>query len=147
MNILQLSGLIFVFRIERKILAMKTIFTIILLFISIVGTYSQVKPSASKRDGAFVSGVITENQSFFIKKIFPNPVTDIVTVDVQTVNSGNVVVNLYNILGIEVRKFDPIFLSQGEQQFQLDLSMFKQGIYILKVNMSGQVFSQVVKKN
>lgn len=126
---------------------MKTIFTIIFLFVSIISTYSQTKPLVSQKDGALVSGIITENQTFFIKKIFPNPVIDIVTVDVNTVSSGNIQVSLYNILGTEVKKFDPIFLSQGEQQFQLDLSILKQGIYILKVNMSGRVFSQVVKKS
>ena len=126
---------------------MKTIFTIMFLFVSIIGTYSQTKPLVSQKDGALVSGIITENQTFFIKKIFPNPVIDIVTVDVNTVSSGNIQVSLYNILGTEVKKFDPIFLSQGEQQFQLDLSILKQGIYILKVNMSGRVFSQVVKKS
>ena len=126
---------------------MKTIFTIIFLFVSIISTYSQTKPLVSQKDGALVSGIITENQTFFIKKIFPNPVIDIVSVDVNTVSSGNIQVSLYNILGTEVKKFDPIFLSQGEQQFQLDLSILRQGIYILKVNMSGQVFSQVVKKS
>ena len=126
---------------------MKTIFTIIFLFVSIISTYSQTKPLVSQKDGALVSGMITENQTFFIKKIFPNPVIDIVSVDVNTVSSGNIQVSLYNILGTEVKKFDPIFLSQGEQQFQLDLSILRQGIYILKVNMSGRVFSQVVKKS
>ena len=126
---------------------MKTIFTIIFLFVSIISTYSQTKPLVSQKDGALVSGIITENQTFFIKKIFPNPAIDIVTVDVNTVSSGNIQVSLYNILGTEVKKFDPIFLSQGEQQFQLDLSILRQGIYILKVNMSGRVFSQVVKKS
>ena len=126
---------------------MKRIFTIIFLFVSIISTYSQTKPLVSQKDGALVSGIIAENQSFFIKKIFPNPVKDIVTVDVNTVSPGNIQVSLYNILGTEVKKFEPIYLSLGEQQFQLDLSILKQGIYILKVNMSGQVFSQVVKKN
>jgi len=126
---------------------MKTIFTIIFLFVSIISTYSQVKPLVGQKDGALVSGIIAENQSFLIKKIFPNPVKDIVTVDVNTVSSGNIQVSLFNILGTEVKKFEPIYLSLGEQQFQLDLSILKQGIYILKVNMSGQVVSQVVKKN
>ena len=126
---------------------MKTIFTIIFLFVSIISTYSQTKPLVSQKDGALVSGIITENQTFFIKKIFPNPVKDIVTVDVNTVSSGNIQVSLFNILGTEVKKFEPIYLSLGEQQFQLDLSILKQGIYILKVNMSGRVFSQVVKKS
>ena len=126
---------------------MKTIFTIIFLFVSIISTYSQTKPLVSQKDGALVSGIIAENQSFSIKKIFPNPVKDIVTVDVNTVGSGNIQVSLFNILGTEVKKFEPIYLSLGEQQFQLDLSILKHGIYILKVNMSGQVFSQVVKKN
>ena len=126
---------------------MKTIFTIILLFVSLISAYPQSKPSVNPKDGVLISGIIPENQSFVIKRIFPNPVKDLATIDVKTVSSGNVQVSLYNILGAEVKKYDPIFLSEGDQQFQLDLSTLKQGIYILKANMSGQVFSQVVKKN
>jgi len=126
---------------------MKTFFTIIFLFSLNLGSYAQSKPSVSQKDGGLISEMIIENQSFVIKKIFPNPVKDLVTIDVKTVSSGNIQVNLYNILGSEVKKYDPIFLSEGDQQFQLDLSTLKQGIYILKANMSGQVFSQVVKKN
>ena len=126
---------------------MKTFFTIIFLFALNLGGYAQYKPSVNPKDGGLISGMIIENQSFVIKKIFPNPVKDLVTIDVKTVSSGNIQVNLYNILGSEVKKYDPIFLSEGDQQFQLDLSALKQGIYILKVNMSGQVLSQVVKKN
>jgi len=126
---------------------MKTFFTIIFLFSLNLGSYAQSKPSVSQKNGGLISEMIIENQSFVIKKIFPNPVKDLVTIDVKTVSSGNIQVNLYNILGSEVKKYDPIFLSEGDQQFQLDLSTLKQGIYILKANMSGQVFSQVVKKN
>lgn len=125
---------------------MKTIFTVILLIVSIANTYTQTKPLASQKDGASVTGIIIKKESFFIKKIFPNPVNNIATIDIKAISSGNLQCNLYNILGTEVKKFDPIFLSQGDQQIQLDLSILKQGIYILKVNMLGQVFSRVVKK-
>jgi hypothetical protein len=126
---------------------MKAILTIIFLFVLNLGSYAQFKPSSNQKDGVLISGMIVENQSFVIKKIFPNPVKDLVTIDIKIVSSGNIQINLYNILGSEVKKFEPIFLSEGDQQFQLDLSMLKQGIYILKVNMSGQVLSQIVKKS
>jgi hypothetical protein len=125
---------------------MKTIFTVILLIVSIASAYTQTKPLVSPKDGASDNGIIIKKESFFIKKIFPNPVNDIATVDIKAVSSGNLQCNLYNILGTEVKKFDPVFLSQGDQQILLDFSILKPGIYILKVNMLDQVFSKVVKK-
>ena len=90
---------------------------------------------------------VIENKSFSLSKIYPNPVKDIVTVELQATVAGDIQVILYNILGVQVKAWDSIYLSQGDQQIKLDLSLIKSGVYILKITQSGKVCSQIVKKS
>jgi hypothetical protein len=117
---------------------MKAIFTFLLIMVFAVSSFSQpTTPYTS----------VVENKSFSLSKVYPNPVKDIVTVELYSVVAGDIQVNLYNILGVQVKVWDPIYLSQGDQQIKLDLSLIKSGIYILKIVQSGKVCSQVVKKS
>ena len=133
---LQLSGLIFVYSFKNTIHnPMKTISTFIFLIVFAVGCFSQPVTSSNF-------------SSFSISKVYPNPIKDLVTVQLQTANAGDIQVKLYNILGVQVKVWDPIFLSQGDQQIRLDLSWIKTGVYILKItNQAGKICSQVLKKN
>jgi len=70
-----------------------------------------------------------------------------VTVELQVAVAGDIQVNLYNILGVQVKAWDQIYLPQGDRQIRLDLSIIKSGVYILKITQSGKVCSQVVKKS
>lgn len=126
---------------------MKTFFTFILLFVVALSNYAQKTTSSNQKSGAFSSGITAETQSFSISKVYPNPVKDFVTVDIQSGISGSFQICLYNILGTEVKKLEPIYLSQGDQALKIDLSSFKTGIYILKITGSDQVCSKVLKKN
>jgi len=117
---------------------MKTIFTFLLIMVLAVSSFSQPTTAFSS---------VVENKSFSLSKIYPNPVKDIVTVELQAAVAGDIQVNLYNILGVRVKSWDSIYLSQGNQQIRLDFSQFKSGVYILKITQSGKVCSQVVKKS
>ena len=90
---------------------------------------------------------VIKDTSFSLSKVYPNPVKDIVTVELQAAVAGDIQVNLYNILGVQVKAWESIYLSQGDQQIRLDLSLIKSGVYILKITQSGKVCSQVIKKN
>ena len=90
---------------------------------------------------------VIENKSFSLSKVYPNPVKDVVTIELRTTIAGDIQVNLYNILGVQVKVWESIYLSQGDQQIKLDLSLIKSGVYILKIIQSGKVCSQVVKKS
>jgi hypothetical protein len=117
---------------------MKTIFTFLLIAVLAVSSFSQ--PNTS-----FPS--VIENKSLSLSKVYPNPVKDIVTVELQAAVAGDIQVNLYNILGVQVKVWDSVYLSQGDQQIRLDLSLIKSGVYILKITQSGKVCSQVIKKS
>jgi len=117
---------------------MKTIFTFLLIMVLAVSSFSQSTTTVSS---------VNENKSLSLSKVFPNPVKDIVTVELRTTIAGDIQVNLYNILGVQVKTWESIHLSQGNQQIKLDLSLIKSGVYILKIAQSGKVCSQVVKKS
>lgn len=112
-----------------------------------VSSYAQKTTIASQKSGTLTSGIITDSKSFYISKIYPNPVKDFLTIDLQSTVSGSVQISLINILGTEIKKWEPINLSQGNQKLKIDLSFIKTGIYILKITSSGQVCTQVLKKN
>lgn len=120
---------------------MKTISTFIFLMVFAISSYSQSSASSN-----FSS--LNENKSFLLTKAYPNPIKDIVTIQLQSTIAGDIQVKLYNILGVQVKVWDPIYLSQGDQQIRLDLSWIKTGVYILKItNQAGKICSQVLKKN
>ena len=85
-------------------------------------------------------------QAFSIQKMYPNPAKDVVKIDLRVEVAGNFQITLFNILGTEVKKWEPSQLFQGDQQMVIDLSSIKTGMYVIKVSGSGQVYSQVLKK-
>lgn len=125
---------------------MKTTFTFLLLMIVALNSYSQKASPVNQKSETFSSGINTDSQQFSITKVYPNPVTDFVTVDLHSEVSATVQLNLFNILGTEVKKWEPIYTSQGDQKIKIDLSFVKSGVYILKIFSSGQTCTQVLKK-
>ncbi|HEY3372794.1 MAG TPA: T9SS type A sorting domain-containing protein [Prolixibacteraceae bacterium] len=123
---------------------MKTLFTFILILIIGTSSYGQKTIYASQKL-ASVDRISTDVQSFSIEKLYPNPVKDLLTVDLRSAQSGDIQISLINILGTEVKKWDE-FLPQGDQKLRLDLSQFKSGMYILKIIQQNQVRTQVLKK-
>ena len=125
---------------------MKTLFTLLIILAGLSG-YAQNSPAMTAKAGTLASVTSIAASSFAIEKIYPNPVRDVVTLDVRSDISRQVQLNLYNILGTEVKKWDAFALNNGTQQLKLDLSFLKTGVYILKVSGSGLAYSQVLKKN
>ena len=126
---------------------MKTFFTSLLIFFICFGSYSQQNLYAQTKPGALTDKISLDSQSFTIDKVYPNPVKDVLTVELVSVVSGAIQVSLINILGTEVKKWDEYFLLQGDQKLKLDLSQFRSGMYILKIVKQDQVRTQVLKKN
>jgi len=125
---------------------MKTIFTFLFLIIAFFSCYSQKVTNTEQKTGKVVSVLVTDNQSFSISKVYPNPVKDVATIEIHSELSVPIQMSLINILGTEVKKWDPVNLNQGDQVFKIDLLSFKTGVYILKITSSGQVCTQVIKK-
>jgi hypothetical protein len=126
---------------------MKSIFTFLFLTIFSLSIFAQNTNSVSKKNDAFSSALTSDQQSFSIQSVYPNPVKDFVNIDIQSKIAGNVQITLYNILGTEIKKWDSNNLHQGAQKLKLDLSIYKAGVYILRISAAGQICSQVIKKN
>lgn len=119
---------------------MKTIYTFLLIMVFCLGSYAQKVTTQS-------SVTIAENSSFSINKVYPNPVKDFVIVEIRSEDAGTMQVSLINVLGSEVKKWESSNLFQGDQKIKFDLSTIKSGVYFLKIVKSGQVKTQVLKKN
>lgn len=119
---------------------MRAFFTFIISLIISINGFTQ-------KTGTPVATLTNNQRSFSIEKVYPNPVKDFVTVELQSEESGELQISLINILGTEVKKWDNFFLNQGSQKLQLDLSQFKVGVYILRITKQGMVKTQVLKKN
>ncbi|MDP3641721.1 MAG: T9SS type A sorting domain-containing protein [Bacteroidota bacterium] len=144
---MQLNGVIFVNKAKAIRFDMRTIFTFLLITFVSLGSFAQNTSSSAKKNSSFSSGISTEQQSFSIGNVYPNPVKDFVTVEIQSKISGAVQISIYNILGTEVKKWDSNNLHQGDQKLKVDLSFLKSGVYILRISGSGQICSHVLKKN
>ncbi len=126
---------------------MKTVFTFIFLILLTSGSFAQSSISSNQKSGVLSSGINTEILSFSISSIYPNPVKDFATVELHSPETNSVHVSLINILGTEVKKWDSFLLQPGDQKLKLDLSFLKSGVYFLRISNSGQVVTQVLKKN
>lgn len=126
---------------------MKTFFAFLLLFVVSINSFAQKAATTTQLNGTLTPGMSSNAQPFTLLKIFPNPVKDLVNLELQSVSSGSVRISLFNILGTEVKKWDSFALPAGDQKLKLDLTEFKSGIYFLKISGSGQIVTQVVKKN
>lgn len=126
---------------------MKSIFTSLILTLFSMGMFAQNSNNPTQKNDVISSGILSEQQSFSIVNVYPNPVKDFATIDIQSKKSESVQIRLYNILGTEVKKWDSNTLRQGVQKLKLDLTAYKSGVYILRISGTGQVCSQVIKKN
>lgn len=126
---------------------MKTVFTLLLLIVVSLNVLAQNQNSVASKNNLGNSITPIEQQALSIEKLYPNPVKDVLTLEIQANRSGGAVISLYNILGTEVKKWDSYSVNSGSQKIKIDLSFLKSGVYILKITSSNQVCSQVLKKN
>lgn len=125
---------------------MKTFFTFLFIFFIGFGVFAQKAIAPYQKAAVATDKVTIDAQAFSIEKVYPNPVKDLLTIDLRSAVSGSIEVSLINILGSEVKRWDEFSLSKGDQKLKLDLSQFNSGMYILKITQQGQVRTQVLKK-
>ena len=126
---------------------MKKVFTFLFIATCLITGFAQNKEGNLSQGRNFNSGSPLSLQMVVVGKVYPNPVNDMVYVDIQSKYVAPVLITLYNILGTEVKRWESIDLHEGTQKLKLDLSEFKSGLYVLKFSVSGQYYSQMVKKN
>ncbi|MBL7967498.1 MAG: T9SS type A sorting domain-containing protein [Prolixibacteraceae bacterium] len=125
---------------------MKIIFTFLFIATLLMSGFAQNAGDAISKSSNLNSRSSLSPQLLVVEKVYPNPVKDLVYVDIQSKTASPVLINLYSILGTEVKKWESVELHEGTQKIKLDLSELKSGLYILKFSVNGQTYSQVVKK-
>ena len=125
---------------------MKTFFTITIILTFVTLGFSQSSSQSTRQSNERNIGQSIAALQLSVNKAYPNPVKDVVTIELQSQNSGNIQMSLFNILGTEVKKWEPYLIQSGEQKIKLDLSFLKSGIYFLKISKSDQTVTQVLKK-
>lgn len=126
---------------------MKIYLFFILIGMAALGGFAQSTTSTDQNNRTPLAGVTPENQLFSITRMYPNPVKDFVTIEFYSPEASTVQVNLINILGTEVKKWEPNTITKGDQKLKLDLSFLKTGVYFIRISSSGRVVTQVLKKS
>ena len=81
-----------------------------------------------------------ENQTDVL--VYPNPVSDVGTVQVRLKHPSKVSMKLYNLLGVEVFSSGSETLGKGINNIKIDVSGFPNGYYFLKIEShTGLVFT------
>lgn len=83
--------------------------------------------------------IITSTKRFsdtFKVKVFPNPVTDFLTVDIQHDVDTKLIIEWYHING---QKISARTINERKNQF--DLSTFPSGIYFYKISNTSKVIT------
>lgn len=123
---------------------MKIIYTLILVLTLSIGSFAQQKVATDK-NSSLTS--ITESSTYAVTKVYPNPVKDVVNIDIKAVAAENIKISLFNIMGVEVKVWAPFYIPEGGQLINIDLVEFKSGVYILKFTNGTRVISQVIRKS
>lgn len=92
------------------------------------------------------SNIIEEEKSISVKKVYPNPVKDKITIEFSVNTEGELVIKIYDILGNEIVKKNLFVNKSGLNTINFDLSDLRPGIYILKAIKETDAVSVRIKK-
>ena len=85
----------------------------------------------SPSKGAFVEATENSEKGLGLK-LSPNPTTDNVQVDIETVEAGLYTLTVYDIAG-KMRQTRQVSMEEGEKSLQLDLTNYASGMYLVKL--------------
>ncbi|MFA8451395.1 MAG: T9SS type A sorting domain-containing protein [Bacteroidales bacterium] len=82
-----------------------------------------------------------------VEDVFPNPFTNVLNFKINSIDSKNVVCEIYDITGREVHSQNFNLHRNGESDLSIDLNQLKSGLYIYKINSGENVYSgKIIKK-
>lgn len=89
---------------------------------------------------------LEKHEDYHIEKIYPNPVTNQVFVNLISEKYTVVQFELINILGNKVKHWKKIELVPGNQKIKLDLHDLNAGFYLLKVTAHNKTLVKRIRK-
>ena len=88
-------------------------------------------------------GIQGQDAQLIQTKIFPNPASDLLKVEVESGKSAVMDIELINLLGVEKRMLKAVMLNKGDNKFQINTSDLTDGVYFILLNIeSAGVFSE-----
>ncbi len=103
---------------------------------------STPKPCACEAINAGVPQIIIGNEGV---KVYPNPTSHQITVQMNAGQNQNLELEMYNMLGQRV--YDQSLTDQNGMIYQqIDVSSLSDGIYLLKVNEGNNFYSKKIVK-
>lgn len=86
------------------------------------------------------------NSTFSIDKIYPNPATENVFIEIQSENNEQFSFEILNLKGQKIF-YDSYDIAEGQNRISIDLTGIAKGNYLLKVkNKSGVFISRTIIK-
>jgi hypothetical protein len=72
-------------------------------------------------------------------QIYPNPVSNTLTLELNNADSKQLNVRVYDVLGKQQQEWKETSLTQGHQQLSLDVSRLSKGVYYLRIRLDEEV--------
>lgn len=96
-----------------------------------------------------VSSLETEIINNYVEaNVFPNPAIEKTTLNLNSLNSGNATLEIYDIYGKKIQTIELGYVNSGIESFELDLSNYISGVYFANIRIGEAVnnFRFVVNK-
>ncbi|WP_372776372.1 T9SS type A sorting domain-containing protein [Mangrovibacterium sp.] len=81
-----------------------------------------------------------------VERVYPNPLSDYLFVEIKCVDYAQATIVLLDILGNPVQQWENVEVVPGTQKVRLDLKLLHSGIYLLKVTIGDQKFVNRLRK-
>jgi len=80
----------------------------------------------------------TEEKPLALTKVWPNPTQRDLNIEIQVAESGNIKVQIFNLLGVQLQEQDYVLLNFQSTVLTLELSALPQGYYLVSIEKEGQ---------
>ncbi len=100
------------------------------------GTSSFTTPAASPQ-GSVVEGIEKISNNLLQQMlVYPNPAQDIITVEFSAVENGNVLLNIYDLMGRHINSY-PVPVHAGLNVTRIETSQLIEGMYFIEMENDG----------
>lgn len=87
-----------------------------------------------------------EEKPYQIEKVYPNPFSQYVNIEIKSENNIKAQFELFDILGNTVQKWNDISIVEGNQSIRLDIKQLHAGIYLLRSRFGDEVIVTRLRK-
>jgi hypothetical protein len=84
------------------------------------------------------------HKNLTISAVFPNPTANVSNLVIYLKSNAKVNFKILNGIGQVVKSFDFGFATAGSNSFSMDLSTLSTGIYVIQMNIGGEVATRVL---